>query len=113
MNAIIEQGPLALFFALAIAHALADYPLQSGYMVEQKSRRQATNRSEWLVALIAHSLIQAGGVWLITGSMLLGGIELVLHAIIDTCKSEDKFGLLTDQTLHLLCKLAYVLVLMS
>ena len=108
MSGLLEQGPLALFLALVIVHALADFPLQGAYLVQQKNRHLADGRSEWLVAITAHCLIHAGGVWLITGSMLFGCIEFVLHGIIDLCKSEKKYGLLTDQTLHLLCKVGYV-----
>lgn len=113
MNALLDQGPLAVFFALAIVHALADFPLQTTYMVEQKSRQRAESRAHWLITLCAHSLIHAGGVWLITGSMWMAAAELVLHGLIDTFKSEKKYGLLTDQTLHLLCKLAYALIICS
>ena len=37
--------------------------------------------------------------------------ELVLHALIDLGKGEEKFGLVTDQLLHVACKLAYALLL--
>lgn len=111
MNALVQEGPLALFFALAIGHALADFPLQGSYLSVQKNRHLADGRSEWLVALLSHSLIHAGAVWLVTGSMLMGGIELVLHSLIDLAKCEKKFGYLADQGLHLLCKLGYVIAL--
>lgn len=96
---------------MAIGHALADFPLQGSYLSTQKNRHLADGRAEWLVALSAHCLIHAGAVWLVTGSMLLGGIELVLHALIDLGKCEKKFGYLADQALHMLCKLGYVVVL--
>jgi hypothetical protein len=105
------QNPLAVFFALAVGHALADFPLQGDYLARQKTRASSTSREEWIVALSAHSLIHAGTVWLITGSMILGGIELVLHALIDLAKGGRKFGLVTDQILHLSCKAAYALAL--
>ncbi len=108
MSGLIEQGPFAVFFGLVVVHALADFPLQGAYLAQYKNRHTATSRSEWIVALSAHSLIHAGGVWLITGSMLFGGIELILHALIDTVKSDKRIGLLTDQSLHLLCKAGYV-----
>lgn len=112
MSTLIEQGPFAVFLALAVVHALADFPLQGAYLVQQKNRHLADGWQQWLVALSAHCLIQAGGVWLITGSMMLGGIEFVLHAIIDTLRCDKRYGLLTDQVLHLLCKAGYVAALM-
>lgn len=105
------QNPLAVFFALAVAHALADFPLQGDYLASQKTRETANSRGEWIIALSAHCLIHAGGVWLVTGSMLLGAAELVLHALIDLGKGERKFGFTTDQLLHLACKAVYAILI--
>jgi hypothetical protein len=110
---VSPTDPLAVFFALAVAHAVADFPLQGDYLARQKTRSTSGSRSEWLVALTAHSLIHAGAVWLVTGSMILGAAELVLHSLIDLGKGERKFGLVTDQVLHLSCKAIYVLLLTS
>lgn len=111
MNILADQGPLALFAAFVVAHALCDFPLQGAYLAKQKSRRLADGFGEWIVALSAHCVIHAGAVWLVSGSLLLGAVELILHGLIDTAKSEGKIGLFTDQSLHLICKLAYVVVL--
>jgi hypothetical protein len=111
VSLVSPNDPLAVFFALAVFHALADFPLQGDYLARQKVRATADGRSEWLVALGAHSLIHAGAVWLVTGSKLLGLSELILHAWIDSSKGRGSFGHLTDQLLHLGCKCAYALVL--
>lgn len=113
MSPLVQHGPLNLFAAFVVMHALADFPLQGSYLARQKFRRLADSRSDWLVALSAHCVIQAGGVWLVSGSLALGIVELVLHGLIDLAKGEDKFGLATDQLLHVACKLAYVGVLTS
>ena len=52
---------MALFAAFVVMHALADFPLQGAYLAQQKAHRTATGRSEWIVALTAHGVIQAGG----------------------------------------------------
>ncbi len=111
MNILSQSGPFALFFAFAIAHALADFPLQGEYLARMKVRDQADNLPEWIIALTAHSLVQAGGVWIVSGSPILGATELGLHWLIDLGKGEGKFGYATDQMLHLACKLTYVIVL--
>jgi hypothetical protein len=111
VSTLIEQGPLALFAAFAVMHALADFPLQGDYIAKQKTRRHADSLSVWIIALSAHSVIHAGAVWLVTGSLAFGFAELALHALIDICKGEGKFGLVADQLLHLACKLAYALLL--
>jgi hypothetical protein len=103
--------PVSLFFAFLVVHTLADFPLQGDYLARQKVRKTATCRTDWLIALSAHSVIQAGGVWLLTGSLALGATEFFLHWLIDLAKGEGKFGVVVDQSLHLLCKLGYVFVI--
>jgi hypothetical protein len=56
---------------------------------------------------MAHSAIQAGMVWLVTGKLWLAGIEFALHAGIDYTKSNGNISFNQDQACHLLCKLAY------
>jgi hypothetical protein len=111
MTFLIEQGPLAVFAAFLVMHALADFPLQGDFLASQKARGQAANREVWIVALCAHSVIHAGGVWLVSGSLAFGAAEFVLHTLIDLGEGERKFGLVTDQLLHLGCKAAYVILL--
>jgi len=111
VSIFIQQGPLALFAAFMVAHALADFPLQGDYLARQKSRKHADSRSDWIIALTAHCVIHAGGVWLVSGSLAFAAAELFLHGVIDLGKGEEKYGTATDQILHLTCKLAYVWLL--
>ena len=111
MNILLEHGPLALFLAFAIAHALADYPLQGDFLAREKQRRQAVSSREWLIALTAHALIHSGGVWIVSGSVALATAELVVHWLIDLGKGEGRYGYVTDQLLHLGCKAVYVVLL--
>lgn len=113
MSILLENGPLALFFAFAIGHALADYPLQGDYLARTKQRSNASTICEWLIALTVHSLIHAGGVWLICGSVAFAYTEFVLHWLIDWGKGEGKYGYVADQVLHIACKVAYVIVLVA
>lgn len=108
---LIQQGPLALFAAFVVIHVLADFPLQGEYLARQKSRRLADTRSDWIVALTAHCVIHAGGVWLVSGSLALAALEFFLHGAIDLAKGEEKLGIAADQMLHLVCKVAYVVLL--
>jgi len=109
VSLIAEHGPLSLFAAFVVIHALADFPLQGEYLARQKFRRRADSRSDWIIALSAHCVIHAGGVWLVSGSLAIGAVELMLHGLIDLGKGEEKFGTATDQLLHVGCKLGYVL----
>jgi hypothetical protein len=111
LNLLIHQGPLALFAAFVVVHALADFPLQGSYLALHKVRSQKGASGEWIVALSAHSVIHAGGVWLVSGSLGFAAAEFVVHCLIDLGKGEHKYGLIADQLLHLGCKLAYVILL--
>jgi hypothetical protein len=108
---LIQQGPFALFAAFIVMHTLADFPLQGDYIAKQKARRHADSKSAWVVALMAHGIIHGGGVWLVSGSLVLGCVEMFLHALIDFGKGEERFGLVADQLMHVSCKLAYTLML--
>jgi hypothetical protein len=110
---LTDQGPFAVFFAFAIMHALADFPLQGDYIAKQKSRPQADSFSIWVIALSAHCVIHAGGVWLVSGSLAFGIAELGAHAVIDGFKGERKIGIVADQVLHLACKAVYTVLLTS
>jgi len=113
------QGVLLMFLALAIGHVLADFPLQGRFLADTKNRHNDISQyfkgtppsGVWIHTLTAHSLIQAGVVWLITGSAVLGVIELVLHWIIDYVKCEGWTGFNTDQLLHYVCKLVYAMMI--
>jgi len=109
VSLITEHGPLSLFAAFVVIHALADFPLQGEYLARQKFRKLATSRSDWIIALSAHCVIHGGGVWLVSGSLAMAALELVLHGLIDLGKGEGKFGPTVDQLLHVGCKLGYAL----
>ncbi|MGL4400672.1 MAG: DUF3307 domain-containing protein [Luteolibacter sp.] len=111
MTSLVDQGPFAVFAAFVVMHALADFPLQGDYIAKQKSRAQADSFSVWVIALSAHCVIHAGGVWLVSGSLALGIAELGAHALIDGYKGEGKFGMVADQILHLACKVVYTVLL--
>ncbi len=111
MSILDQHGPFALFLAFAIAHALADYPLQGDYLAREKQRRQGGAPRDWLIALTAHALIHSGGVWIVSGSVLLACAELCIHWLIDLGKGEGRYGYVADQLLHLACKGLYVVLL--
>ena len=110
---------LIILFALVIGHALGDHPLQGEYLALYKNRHNmpephlspTQQPTIWPHCLTAHSLIHAGIVWIVTTSPLLGVIEFVLHWFIDLAKAERITNIHVDQLLHLLCKIAYVIVI--
>jgi hypothetical protein len=115
MNSGFETAAV-IFFAMVIGHALADYPLQGKFLSMAKNRHadvsclfggETPPRGIWIHALTAHSLIHSGMVWLLTGSMALGLVELVLHWVIDFGKCEKWMNFTVDQLLHVACKAGY------
>lgn len=111
---------LALFFALAIGHAFADFPLQGDFLSRGKNRNapppqladgKHSPSDLWIYLMSAHCLIHAGFVWLITGSALLALFEFISHWVIDALKCEGRTSFATDQWLHLGTKAIYVGVL--
>jgi len=111
----LAQGS-TLLFALLIGHALADYPLQGDFLAQHKNRHYnaAANgfpKGVWIHCLASHALIHAGFVWFITGSALLGLCEFVLHTFIDFIKCEKLTGFHTDQVLHVLSKVLFIVMI--
>lgn len=107
-----------VFAALAIGHAIADYPLQGEYLARTKSPtgRDASlgeGAHDWIISLNAHCMIHAGVVWLITGSIFYALLEWILHWIIDYLKVRKITSLLIDQVLHFSCKLVYAVCLIE
>jgi len=110
---------IELLFKLFVAHAIADFALQSEAMNKGKNRhRKQDNIPQgqkeiqcWPYWLTAHALINGGAVYLATGSVLVGLIELALHWIVDFAKCENWTGIHDDQFFHACCKIFYLLFL--
>ena len=99
---------------------MADFALQPEVIAIGKSRHADLSkffgggtppRGLWVHVLGAHSLIHAGTVWVVTGSVLLGLVELLLHFTIDLAKCEGKTSFTVDQFLHYLCRMGYAALL--
>jgi hypothetical protein len=106
-----------VFFALLIGHAVADFPLQGEFLALGKNRLQLVRLADparppelWVYCMAAHCLIHAGAVWLITGSVVLGLVELVLHWLLDWLKCIGKTSFAFDQLGHVVCKLIYAVL---
>lgn len=114
------EGVFLLSLALIIGHVLGDYPLQGTFLATGKNRHADADalfsgmrapKGLWLHALTAHALIQAGMVWLISGSHVLGLIEFALHWVTDYIRCEGWISFSTDQLIHMGCKVAFALLL--
>ncbi len=123
-SGLIETGGFHGIFLLSLAmimgHALGDYPLQGAFLASCKNRHSDSSgfftRAEvpeglWIHALTGHALIQAGIVWLITGSVAVTLIELVIHWITDFVRCESWISFTADQTIHVGCKILFAVLL--
>lgn len=111
---------LALFFALVIGHAFADFPLQGEFLSRGKNRHNEPPKladgkvsppNLWIYLMTAHCLIHTGFVWVLTGSIIFALAELILHWVIDSLKCEGGTSFATDQWLHVISKAVYVVIL--
>jgi len=103
----IASDPSTMLFLLLAGHAVADYPLQGQFLAEAKNRHTMLGKVYWPHALAAHSVIHGGFVTAITGSAALGLAEALAHGVTDWMKCEGRFGLNTDQAIHIACKIAW------
>ena len=97
-----------LVLLLLFAHALADYPLQGDFLAKAKNRVAPLPGVPWYQAMLAHSVIHGGFVYVITGSATLGVLEVVTHFIIDDLKCQNEISFNMDQGLHMACKVIWV-----
>lgn len=101
-----------ILFLLIAGHFLADYPLQGDFLARGKNRTDPIPGVPFYQCLIAHAFIHGGVVAILTGSWILGAVEVILHAIIDDAKCTSKIGFNTDQALHIGCKVIYAFLLL-
>ncbi len=104
-----------MLFVLFALHFAFDFPLQGDTVAVQKNRHTDNALSKavpWHMWLTAHAFTQGLGVLIATQSLTCACFETAAHWVIDFGKCEKWFGMYTDQGLHLLCKVGYVLLIL-
>ena len=99
-----------LFFLLVASHFLFDYPLQGDFLARQKG---TGTRWSQRYHTLGHSIIHGGAVALLCNSLWLGVAETVIHYITDRNKVRGNISYLTDQTIHISCKVLWVVLVME
>lgn len=97
---------------LLVMHALTDYVLQDERMGRYKNPLKNQDDSQygpWWWTMSAHAGLNAGGVALITGSMMLGLLEFLTHFALDTMKCQGAITTHDDQFGHILSKVVWAL----
>ena len=105
---------IELIFMLLCGHALADFSLQTDVMAKGKNRHNKTipppgakYQPCWYYWLSAHALINGFMVALITGFWWIGFMEAIVHGISDFLKCDNRYGIHSDQAIHILSKLCW------
>ncbi len=95
---------------MIVGHAVCDYPLQGDFLARGKNRYCPLPGVPAWICLLAHAVIHGGAVALVTGSVLCGALETLIHILIDDLKCRGLFGFTIDQAMHIACKLVWLLV---
>lgn len=108
---------IILFFKLLCGHAIADFCLQTEFIATNKNRNaipkgydpklHGPQQTIWPYVLTAHALTHGVFVGAITGNWYLAMAETTAHWLIDFGKCEKRYGIHTDQGLHILSKLLW------
>ena len=102
-----------VLFLLLVGHALADYPLQGDFLAKAKNEKAPIPGVPWWQAMSAHCLIHSGAVYLITGSMILAGLEFIVHFLTDRAKCFGWIGFNADQAIHVACKVLWAFIVIN
>jgi len=116
------MNSLATLFLLIFGHSMAETALQPATMEYRKNRRNPIDMSRvpkgqkpinmWPYFLTHHAIIHGGMVYIATRRTDLALAETIVHWTIDFYKTGGKFSPHVDQSLHILCKIIYVLILL-
>lgn len=98
---------LEMLYALVVGHALCDYPLQGDFLARAKNVTVPIPGVPWWQAMLAHSIIHGGAVWLVTGIWWLGALETGAHFAIDHAKCRGAISFNYDQFAHIVCKVVW------
>ena len=91
-----------LLFALLVAHALCDYPLQGDFLARAKNHKDALGKDLWKLCLPAHAAIHGGAVLILTGSVGLAIMDSLAHGWTDYRKSNGDLTFAEDQAAHVI-----------
>jgi hypothetical protein len=110
----MNQELMEVAWYLLGAHIFGDWVFQSHVMATEKSRHSESPLQKavpWYWWLSGHAFVHGFLVSLCTTSIALGMLEFAAHSIIDFGKTEGKYGMVVDQSLHMACKVVWLYLL--
>ncbi len=96
-----------MILLLFAGHALCDYPLQGDFLAKGKNHKLPIPGIPFYHCLIAHALIHAGMVYLVTKSLPFAMAEFVIHTATDYAKCDGRISFNQDQAIHYTCKIIW------
>lgn len=96
-----------MLYWLLVGHTIADYALQTEFMVLHKNPKTIEythTYGPWWWTMLAHAGINGAFVSLLTGNIVYGMVETVLHFLLDWAKCLGKINAVEDQAGHILSK---------
>lgn len=107
---------ISILLLMIAGHFVGDFVLQPAPMSSGKNRNYSREKfddgfPQWYYWLSAHASTHGLIVYLVTGSIYLMLAEFAAHWLIDFTKCDRLINLHQDQALHILSKIAYVLVI--
>ena len=109
-------GPTTTFALMISGHILGEFAFQPDAMFAGKdgSAKTVSRNIPWQYWMLGHSTIHGVLVGHITGSPLLGLLEVASHFLIDHYRTTDKrITFWQDQVLHVMCKVSWMAVLLD
>ena len=99
---------------LILGHFVADFAIQTDTVAINKCPNNNSKINiNWAWWMSGHVSLHGLIVFFITGNAFLALAESTIHFYIDYLKCIGKFNLLIDQLLHILCKVIWVLFIIS
>jgi type IV secretory pathway VirB6-like protein len=94
-------------FVLWFGHFLGDFSLQNDFVAKAKNPIETPDPNIWITVMLAHCMIHAGVVFVITGVLWHALFVLFTHIAIDIAKCVGYLGkgsksFVFDQCLHFL-----------
>lgn len=111
---VLITAAFTIFFYLIAAHVLLDFPLQGEQTAVNKNPNSKTELQKsvpWYYWMGSHAILHGAAVFIITNSLFCGLAEIVAHFFIDYNKCNGRYSIHVDQTLHILCKMLWIIYL--
>jgi len=102
-----------MLFALLGAHFFFDYAGQGEYMAKGKNPNTPWPDTPYWSVLFGHAMIHGAAVALITQVWWIGLLETIIHGTTDLAKCNGHINFNTDQTIHVICKVIWVLAIVG